>query len=123
MIQLFSEGVQVSAWPDKAFKEINRTLKKGGAHIFSVPLVNKHQKTERWAIKGENGEPKFLFEPDWHGNPIEKNGSPVTMHWGYDIVEFIKTYVNAHSTIEYINDLNYGIRAEYIEIIVSKKND
>ena len=115
--------MQVSAWPDKDFKEINRTLKKGGAHIFSVPLVNKHQKTERWAIKGENGEPKFLFEPDWHVNPIEKNGSPVTMHWGYDIVEFIKTYVNGHSTIEYINDLNYGIRAEYIEIIVSKKND
>tara|TARA_R110001583_G_scaffold65358_3_gene188925 strand:+ start:264 stop:1046 length:783 start_codon:yes stop_codon:yes gene_type:complete len=109
--------------PDKAFKEINRTLKKGGAHIFSVPLINKHKKTEVWATKGDNGEPVFLKEPEWHGNPIDKKGSPVTMHWGYDIVNFIKKHTNADCTIEYLNDLNYGIRAEYIEIIVAKKND
>jgi len=28
--------------PSKVFKEIARTLKLGGAHIFTVPIVNKH---------------------------------------------------------------------------------
>lgn len=107
--------------PEKAFKEIHRTLKPGGAHIFSVPIINKHKKTQRWANKGANGEPEFLFEPEWHGNPINKKGSPVTMHWGFDIVDFIKEHTGAECWIEYINNLEYGIRAEYIEIIVSKK--
>lgn len=107
--------------PEKAFKEIHRTLKKGGAHIFSVPLINKHRKTQRWANKEKNGEPIFLFTPEWHGNPIDKKGSPVTMHWGYDIIDFIKKYTNADSCIEYIDNLDFGIRAEYIEIIVARK--
>lgn len=107
--------------PEKAFKEIHRTLKPGGAHIFSVPIINKHKPTQRWANKGKNGEPEFLFEPEWHGNPVDAKGSPVTMHWGYDIVDFIKAQTGDDCHIEYIDDLKFGIRAEYIEIIVAKK--
>ncbi|WNH11621.1 class I SAM-dependent methyltransferase [Thalassobellus suaedae] len=107
--------------PEKAFKEINRTLKVGGAHIFSVPIINKHKPTQRWAKKGKDGEPVFLFEPEWHGNPVDSKGSPVTMHWGYDIKDFIEKSTGAHCEIIYIDDLNYGIRAEYIEIVVARK--
>ena len=107
--------------PEKAFKEIHRILKPGGAHIFSVPLINKHKKTQRWANKGEDGEPEFLYAPEWHGNPIDEKGSPVTMHWGFDIVDFIKENTGAECWIEYLDDLKYGIRAEYIEIVVQKK--
>ncbi|MGM5470797.1 class I SAM-dependent methyltransferase [Flavobacteriaceae bacterium LMO-SS05] len=107
--------------PDKAFKEIYRTLKPGGAHIFSVPIINKHKTTERWAKKGADGEPVFLFEPEWHGNPIDKKGSPVTFHWGYDIKDYIIKHTKGDCQIVYIDDLHHGIRAEYIEIIVAKK--
>jgi len=107
--------------PDKAFKEIHRTLKPGGAHIFSVPIINKHQPTQRWATKNSDGSPNFLFEPEWHGNPIDKKGSPVIFHWGFDIKDFITKHTGAACEIVYIDDLNYGIRAEYIEIIIAKK--
>ena len=107
--------------PKKAFKEIARTLKKGGSHIFTVPLVNKFEKSERWAEKGENGEPIFLKMPEYHGNPVDPKGSPVTMHWGFDIVDYIDNSSGLTSNIEYIDDLSLGIRAEYIEVIVSKK--
>jgi len=107
--------------PEKAFAEIHRTLKPGGAHIFSVPLINKHKPTQRWATKGDNGEPIFLFEPEWHGNPVDKKGSPVTMHWGFDIIDYIQKYTGADTKIVYLDDLHHGIRAEYIEIIVAKK--
>jgi len=107
--------------PEKAFKEIARILKKGGMHIFTVPLINKHNKTELWAIENRIGEPIFLFEPEWHGNPISSNGSPVTMHWGFDIVNIIRECSGLETYIKYINNLDFGIRAEYIEVLVTIK--
>lgn len=107
--------------PDKAFNEIARTLKKGGAHIFTVPIYTKHKKSEVWATLGDNGKPVFLKTPEFHGNPVDPEGSPVTMHWGFDIVDFIKETSGLETTIEYIYDLKFGIWAEYNEVFVSYK--
>ena len=107
--------------PAKAFSEIGRTLKNGGAHIFSVPIINKFNKTEIWAKMDCNGNPVFQKTEEWHGNPVDKKGSPVTMHWGYDIVNLISEYSKLETQIEYVYNLYYGIWAEYIEILVSKK--
>jgi SAM-dependent methyltransferase len=41
--------------PVKAFQEIKRVLKPGGAHIFTVPLINKWKPTQRWASIGKDG--------------------------------------------------------------------
>lgn len=108
--------------PAKAFAEIRRVLKPGGAHLFSVPLVNKKGPSEVWAQKEANGNIIFLREPEYHGNPISEKGSLVTMHWGYDICDFIYTHSGLVTTIHYIDDLSLGIRAEYIEILVSKRH-
>ncbi len=109
--------------PERAFSEIARTLNKGGAHIFTVPLVNKHKKTEVWAREGDNGEPVFLKNSEYHGNPIDPKGTPFTMHWGFDIVDFIKEKSSLETIIEYIDDLSYGVRAEYIEVLISLKKN
>ena len=107
--------------PSSAFREIARTLRPGGSHIFSVPLVNKHQPTQVWATRNPDGSPNFLNEPDYHGNPVDPRGSPVTMRWGYDIAEYIKRASGFSTCIETIDDVNLGIRAEYIEILVTQK--
>ena len=70
---------------------------------------------------GSDGEPLFQKTAEWHGNPIDAKGSPVTMHWGYDIVNFIKETSNLETKIEYIHNVHFGIWAEYIEVLVSKK--
>jgi hypothetical protein len=107
--------------PEKAFREIARTLKKGGAHIFTVPLVNKHNPTEIWARKDINGDPIFLKKEEYHGNPVSEKGSPVTMHWGFDIIDFIKQESGLDTKILYMDDLDYGIRAEFMEVLISQK--
>jgi SAM-dependent methyltransferase len=108
--------------PSKAFKEIARVLKPGGAHAFTVPLVNKDKKSECWASIGEQNKVVYHHEPEYHGNPIDEKGSLVTMHWGYDITEYIMAVSGMHSTIVMIDNIELGIRAEYIEVIVSKKS-
>jgi hypothetical protein len=107
--------------PDKAFQEISRVLKHGGAHVFTVPLVNKNKKSEiRASIYNEN---KIIYhhEPEYHGNPINKKGALVTMYWGYDITEFIIKESGTPTEIIYLDELEKGIRAEYIEVLVSRK--
>ncbi|MBC7490504.1 MAG: class I SAM-dependent methyltransferase [Glaciimonas sp.] len=109
--------------PDKAFKEVARTLKPGGAHIFTVPLMNKTKKSERWASQNKAGKIIYHHEPEYHGNPIDATGALVTMHWGFDLAGFITEVAKTPTTIISIDNLNLGIRAEYIEVLMSVKCD
>ena len=107
--------------PAQAFAEIARTLKPGGAHIFTVPLINQEKPSEAWATREDTGTIVHLHKPEYHGNPIDPNGSLVTMHWGYDISRYIFNSSKLDTTIVHIDNLNLGIRAEYIEVLVSRK--
>lgn len=106
--------------PEKAIKEIYRTLKPGGYFISTIPLVNKFSPTEQWAVL-ENGKVKFLHEPEYHGNPINEDGSPVFFHYGYDIAHSFDEWTNMQTIMIKIEKPEYGIEAEYIEVIVSQK--
>lgn len=107
--------------PEKTFKEIARILRHGGAHIFSVPLINKSKRSMCLASLGETGEIEYHHEPEYHGNPIDNGGSLVTMHWGYDLASFIMKAANTPTTIVTIDNIELGIQGEYIEILVSIK--
>lgn len=110
-------------YPDRVFREIARTLRKGGAHIFTVPLVNKYAKTERWATLNQDGTPNFLHSPEYHGNPVNSEGSPVTMHWGADIVEFIYTTSGLETQIISLYDKYLGIIEEYNnDVLISRRS-
>lgn len=107
--------------PASVFKEIARTLRPGGAHVFTVPLINKHLPSKTWAMRGLDGKPVFIGGPEYHGNPIDARGSPVTMHWGYDIVDHIREACGLDTIIEYPDNLQFGVRAEYIEVLVTRR--
>lgn len=106
---------------EQVFSEIERTLKFGGAHIFTVPFINKEKPTQKTAELDQDGNEVFLVPPVYHGNPIDNNGSLVTYHWGYDMIDLILRSSNMVSTIYHIDNLDLGIRAEYIEVVVSRK--
>ncbi len=105
----------------KAFQEIARVLKPGGAHIFTVPIINKGNKSESWASRSESGEIVFHHPAEYHGNPVDAKGALVTMHWGYDIAAFISDAANTPTTVVMIDNIDLGIRAEYIDVLVSFK--
>lgn len=109
--------------PEKAFKEIARTLKPGGAHIFTVPIVNKFKPTACRASQDSRGNITYVEKAIYHGNPIDSSGSLVTFDWGYDIVELIWKATALPTFIIQIDDLHNGIRAEYIDVFVTRKPD
>lgn len=109
--------------PTKAFQEIARTLKPGGAHIFTVPLVNKMKSSKLRARVNEDAKIEYIEPPMYHGNPIDSQGALVTMDWGYDIVKHIFEASGLFTYLIYIDDLSIGVRAEYIEVLVTVKPD
>ncbi len=107
--------------PAQAFREIARTLKHGGAHIFTTPLVNKKLPTQWCAKMNPDGKIEYLLDPpEYHGNPISADGSLVTVHWGYDITRFIFEACGLFTELVYIDALDLGIRAEFIEVLITR---
>lgn len=108
--------------PAQAFREIARTLKPGGAHIFTTPLVNKNAPTQWCARLTKDGTIEHLIDPpEYHGNPISAEGSLVTVHWGFDITQYIFDACGLFTELVYINALELGIRAELIEVLITRK--
>jgi len=107
--------------PSRAFKEIARTLRPGGAHIFSVPLVRKSEPSRLRAAVDQKGTIEHLYPPEYHGNPVSEEGALVTVDWGYDICAHIFQSCGLFTQMFVLDDLSKGIRAEYIEILVTMK--
>jgi len=107
--------------PASACREIYRTLKPGGAHICTIPMVNGPKSSEKWSILVD-GKVEFLKKPEYHGNPINNQGSPVSFHYGYDLCFLIQKWSKLSCTIVSIDDLTRGIRAKYNEVIIMKKD-
>lgn len=106
----------------EAWREIARTLKPGGAHIFTTPLVNRNFPSEVCARIKPDGLVEHLIEPpEYHGNPVSKEGSLVTVRWGYDISKIIYEACHLFTEMVFIDSLDLGIRAEFIEVLITRK--
>jgi hypothetical protein len=43
------------------------------------------------------------------------------MRWGYDITEHVATASGLFTDVVYLDALEFGIRAEFIEVLVTRK--
>lgn len=105
--------------PALAFKELERTLKPGGAHVFTVPWYYWNETVVRAAREGN--EIKHLKDPEYHGNPIDEDGSLVVTEWGRDLCDFIFRCSGMTTTAIKMFDRYRGIEAEFIEVFISQK--
>lgn len=108
---------------DEVCREISRTLRPGGAHIFTVPLINKGRPTEQWARREPDGSITHLGKPEYHGNPVDEKGALVTWHYGFDLAAMIQKACGLPTIIFHLDRIDLGIRAEYIEVLATLKGD
>lgn len=107
--------------PGRAFAEVARTLKAGGAHVFTVPWY--YWKKSLTRAVGRNGGIEFPEKPEYHGNPIDPNGSLVVTEWGWDLCDFIYEHCGMTTTAIRVRDRYRGIDAEFIEVFISRKSE
>lgn len=75
--------------PWKAFAEVTRVLKPGGAGIITFPLDARVKNTRRIA-EMVNGKINYFARRAYHNDPLRKEGSPVFTKFGTDIQEKLK---------------------------------
>ena len=107
--------------PAEVFKEIARTLKPGGAHIFTVPLINQSNPSRVRAQAGTDGRITHLQPPIYHSNPVSAEGSLVTVDWGFDICRHIHEACGLFTHRVCFDDVSQGLRAEYLDVLITTK--
>jgi SAM-dependent methyltransferase len=106
--------------PQKAFSEIARVLRPGGAHIFTMPWYPGLKSSLQRAVLNKE-KIELLQEAVYHGNPIDDNGSLVTYDWGQDFCDIIYGASGLYTTIYLKKDRSLGLEAEMLEVFISKK--
>ena len=105
---------------DAAFREVQRTLRAGGAHLLTTPLVRAEAASRRRADRGPDGV-RHLEPPEFHGNPMSADGSLVTWDWGYDIVDQIRACTGDEARRIMVEIPALGMVAEYLDVIVVER--
>ena len=106
--------------PEKAFAEIARTLKPGGAHVYTVPYC-RGKKTVVRSVPDGNGGITHLMKPEYHGNPIDPNGSLVVTDWGDELCDFVFRASGMTTTILNFYDPRLGLKGEFLDVLISRK--
>lgn len=106
--------------PDKAIREIARTLKPGGAHICTVPIVRKADASRRRA-RMQGDHIIHLLPEETHGNPVGGKGALVTIDWGWDIAAYLSYHSGLVVTLCDYDIIECGIRADLNEVLICRK--
>jgi SAM-dependent methyltransferase len=107
--------------PDRAYREIWRTLRFGGLYIHTTPIYKDRVASERRASLAKDGKVVHLAEPEYHGNPVDPKGSLVTFHYGYDLADLIAEWTPFDVEIRRFHERSSGIVAEFSEVVVCRK--
>jgi len=107
--------------PDRAIAEIHRTLKPGGAHIFTAPKHKGLLETVRRAALRGDGSIDYLLPEEYHGNPIGDNKALVTHDYGYDFEALMSQWSQASVEVFHTLDRSRGLDAEFNEVFVIAK--
>ncbi len=71
--------------PSQAFREAARVLRPGGRMFFTVPFFwDRVPNTSRAELV--NGQLRHLLPPEYHGNPVSKDGSLVFTEYGWELL-------------------------------------
>jgi SAM-dependent methyltransferase len=106
--------------PARAFAEIARTLRPGGAHVFTVPWFYWRPTRVRARLTPDGGI-EHVLEPEYHGNPLG-GGSLVVTDWGRDLLQFIDGCADTTTRAFRLDDARLGITGAYLDVFVSRKH-
>jgi SAM-dependent methyltransferase len=107
--------------PDRVYQEIYRTLRPGGFYIHTAPIYKGLVSSERRASLAPDGSVIHHLDPEYHENPIDRSGSLVTFHYGYDLPDLIAEWTPFDVEVRRYHQRSAGIVAEFSEVVICRK--
>lgn len=105
--------------PERAFAEVARVLRPGGAHVFTVPWYRPQPTCVRARLV--DGAVVHRAPAEFHANPIDPEGSLVATEWGADLPDVIRAHGEMTTSVHVIRDRRLGIDGEFRDVFVSRK--
>jgi SAM-dependent methyltransferase len=103
--------------PRRALREISRTLRPGGLHVFTVPVTTGMATRTRAELR--DGAMHHLLPPEYHRDPSDPRGSLVVTDFGDDLAAFVQAH-GLRCRVEAVQDAQAGI-PQPIEVFVASK--
>ncbi|WP_119302417.1 class I SAM-dependent methyltransferase [Dongia deserti] len=109
--------------PDLVYSEIYRTLKPGGVYLHTFPIAKTMVPAFRQRARlEEDGTVCHLVEPpQYHGNPVDAQGSLVTYDYGYEVDRQIAAWAPFDVRVTRFWDQTHGIIGDYTEVVICTK--
>ena len=109
--------------PDEVLREVSRTLRPGGAYLFTVPTYKGRIETERRAHFRSDGSVEHMAEPEYHGNPVSDKGALVTFHYGYDFAALISAWSWLDVEVSRFHDHRHGVIGDFTEVYLARRRE
>jgi SAM-dependent methyltransferase len=92
-----------------AFKECYRVLKPGGCLLWSVPMARRKQENVVRATLNEDGSINHILEPEYHGNPVKKEGILCFYHFGWQMLQDVRNlgFSDVYATLFWSKEFGY----------------
>jgi hypothetical protein len=109
--------------PTKAFREIERVLRSGGRHVFTVPYDATRGTSVTRALVGADGTLQLVLPPEYHYDALSPKGVLVVTDWGVDLVQQIDQVSAMVTTIHPVRDRHIGVDPIINVFVSHKKRD
>lgn len=93
-------------------------LANGGSHVFTIPWFPDEETTARAIIR--EGKVEHLLPAQYHGDPVNSDGSLVVTDFGHDLVGLIEINTGMHTQVHVMYDERLGIKGD-VKIFHSTK--
>jgi SAM-dependent methyltransferase len=106
----------------KALAECYRCLKPDGTLFFTAPFSRNSEKNIVRAYLSQAGEVIHLLPPEYHGDPINSDGCLCFYHFGWEILDDLRTVGFKSSYALLFRSEHFGYLGGEQLIIVAKKS-
>lgn len=104
---------------DLGLREIARTLRPGGAHLFTIPWYR--DRPTRVRAEWLDGRVAHRLPPAYHVNPVDPQGSLVVTEWGREFPHDASEWSGLPTVVFRTVDRSRGLAGEFLEVFVTRK--